>query len=201
MDERISSCFRLTNRTFPPYIGEEVTTRQTIYDLFRDEGYRKGVEVGVMAGCNAKMMFRTIPDLDLTLVDPWKQFSKHTPDKWMQGQYERCMRRLRHWNPTYMRMDSMEAAEKIEDGSLDFVYIDGGHDFDNVMLDLIHWSKKVRTGGVVSGHDFFYGDGIDVVPAVVAYTQAHNIHRWYITGGVRPYSNTNEPPSWLWVKK
>ena len=49
---------------------------------------------------------------------------------------------------------SMRAACDVPEGGLDFVYIDGDHSFDAVMCDLIEWSKRVRHGGIVSGHDY-----------------------------------------------
>lgn len=41
----------------------------------------------------------------------------------------------------------MDAVGEIEDGSLDFVFIDGNHSFEAVREDLMHWSRKVRPGG------------------------------------------------------
>jgi hypothetical protein len=38
----------------------------------------------------------------------------------------------------------MDALNDFEDDSLDFVYIDGNHEFPYVAEDLFHWSKKVR---------------------------------------------------------
>jgi hypothetical protein len=63
---------------------------------------------------------------------------------------------------------------------LDFVYIDGNHCFDFVMQDLIEWNKKVRKGGVISGHDYYRFKGAGVVNAVDAYTVAHQIHEWFL---------------------
>ena len=78
--------------------------------------------------------------------------------------------------------------------SLDFVYIDGNHHFDFVMQDIIEWSKKVRAGGVVSGHDYYRFRNAGVVDAVNTYTHAHQIWEWFIT---------DEPKekSFFWAKE
>jgi hypothetical protein len=89
-------------------------------------------------------------------------------------------------------MKSQEAAPQIPEESLDFVYIDGDHSFDAVMLDLILWSKKVRKGGLVGGHDYYRFRNAGVVPAVDCYTREHNIHQWFITD--------EKLPSFFWVK-
>lgn len=49
---------------------------------------------------------------------------------------------------------SAELAQEIEDGSLDFVYIDSAHDYSSVKEDLQAWYPKVRLGGWVTGHDY-----------------------------------------------
>ena len=59
-----------------------------------------------------------------------------------------------HYNP--IRMTSIEAATLYADNSIDFVFIDGDHEFDSVMADIAAWFPKVKSGGVISGHDFPY---------------------------------------------
>jgi predicted O-methyltransferase YrrM len=50
--------------------------------------------------------------------------------------------------------DSVEAAATYADRSLDFVFIDGLHDYRSIARDLDAWTPKVRKGGVLAGHDF-----------------------------------------------
>ncbi|NIV98148.1 class I SAM-dependent methyltransferase, partial [Candidatus Saccharibacteria bacterium] len=57
-------------------------------------------------------------------------------------------------NVEFIKKTSMEAVKQFEDYSLDFVYIDAAHDFNNIMLDLIKWVPKVKIGGAVCGHDY-----------------------------------------------
>jgi hypothetical protein len=49
---------------------------------------------------------------------------------------------------------SEEAILKFQDNSLDFVYIDADHTYENVKKDLEMWWKKVKVGGLLCGHDF-----------------------------------------------
>jgi len=60
------------------------------------------------------------------------------------------------------------------------------------MEDIITWSRKVRSGGIVSGHDYYRFRNAGVVPAVDVYTHAHGIHEWVITD--------EREASWFWVK-
>lgn len=86
----------------------------------------------------------------------------------------------------------MEAVGDFKDESLDFVYIDGFHEFDAVMSDLIFWVPKVRPGGIIAGHDYYNFWRAGVVTAVDAYVKGHGIRDWYITH--------EATPSFFWVK-
>jgi len=51
---------------------------------------------------------------------------------------------------------SVKVAKQIKDESLDWVYIDAGHYYEDIKNDYYAWYPKVRSGGLVAGHD--YGD-------------------------------------------
>ena len=161
-------------------------SRNDLAKLFAKLEYNVGAEIGVYRGENAKVLLDANPNLKLICVDPWIGDLK-------QSRYISAMKRLTGCNIEVKRMLSVEAAKEIEDGSLDFVYIDASHLFDDIMTDLITWVRKVRIGGIVSGHDYFHVSKIGVMEAVNAYTHAHYIIQWYITNDVHP--------SWFWVKK
>lgn len=65
-----------------------------------------------------------------------------------------------------MAKSSVEAAQEFEDGSIDFVFIDAAHDYDNVTADLTAWVHKVRPGGIIAGHDYDEEYKYHVVKAV-----------------------------------
>ena len=52
-------------------------------------------------------------------------------------------------------MDSLEAASRFDDASLDFVFIDAAHEKDAVLADIKAWLPKVKKGGVIAGHDYY----------------------------------------------
>jgi hypothetical protein len=66
------------------------------------------------------------------------------------------------------------------------------------MEDIIEWSKIVRPGGIVSGHDFVKNDNrhkvkFDTIEATTIYTAVHQIKPWFVFGGERS-------ATWFWVK-
>jgi hypothetical protein len=58
----------------------------------------------------------------------------------------------------YHKCNSYDAPEFYEDESLDFVFIDASHEYENVKKDIINWYPKVKFGGVIAGHDYTYPD-------------------------------------------
>ena len=56
-----------------------------------------------------------------------------------------------------IRKFSTYAYFDVEDGSLDFCFIDGNHKYEYVKEDIKLWAPKVRVGGILSGHDFSSG--------------------------------------------
>jgi len=46
------------------------------------------------------------------------------------------------------------AVVKFPDESIDFLFVDGGHDETSVTRDITQWLPKVRTGGIIAGDDY-----------------------------------------------
>lgn len=50
--------------------------------------------------------------------------------------------------------ESAVAATFFDDASIDYLFIDAGHQYHEVKADLEAWVCKVKPGGIVAGHDF-----------------------------------------------
>ena len=48
---------------------------------------------------------------------------------------------------------SWEAASHVLDKSIDIVFLDADHRYSSVVKDIIAWAPKVKTGGILAGHD------------------------------------------------
>ena len=59
-----------------------------------------------------------------------------------------------------IKMKSVDAAKLYEDSSLDLVFIDAGHSFDDVVADIKAWLPKVRPYGFIAGHDYSWDDEV-----------------------------------------
>lgn len=177
-------------------------SRDNLAQLFAEVGYKTGAEIGVRWGEYSKVLCESIPDLKLYCVDPYLPYMGRRPSQARMDHYfQYAQNLLAPYNATFIRKTSMDALADVPDGSLDFVYIDAMHFFDYVMMDIICWSKKVKVGGIVSGHDYFRMDQCGVIEATHAYTNAHHIYPWYLTNHVNTARRKEKTYSWFWVKK
>jgi predicted O-methyltransferase YrrM len=193
----IKKQFKIPDKAKGPYEIDGLS-REGLYDVFANLGLKTGVEVGVYRGANALEMLKRMPKLELTGVDFYRGYSRKRTRRTQRGFLRTAKRTLAEHLDSgrfkFLRRSSMDAVRKIEDESLDFVYIDANHNFDFVMQDIIEWSKKVRKGGVVSGHDYYRHEKMrGVVLAVNVYTKAHKIKPWFVTCEPRKRS-------WFWIK-
>jgi hypothetical protein len=168
-------------------------SRRDLVKLFKEVNFTKGVEVGVDKGRFSEYMCQVNPNLELISIDPYAKDADKKFHELGDKRYAHAKKRLEKYNCRLIRDVSMNAVRNFKDSSLDFVYIDGSHEFDFVMQDIIEWNKKVRVGGIVAGHDYeLYRQG-NVVAAVNVYTKQHKITKWFLT--------EDKFPSWFWIKE
>jgi len=141
------------------------------------------VEVGTWKGKSAAYMAEVIKvsgkDIKFDCVDTWLGSEEHVddPDVINNTLYETFMNNMAplkgFFNP--LRMPSVDAANFYRNQSLDFVYIDAAHDYDNVRADIEAWWPKVKIGGTIAGHDIFHPPVKQAVLDVLGeYHEAYN---------------------------
>lgn len=156
-------------------------SRYKILEAFRDLNFTSGVEVGTEHGVYAKRICNNNPQLKLYCVDPYVVFPYYNGQKEQEEVntfYEAAKNRLSNFNCEILKMTSMEAVKQFEPNSLDFAFIDGNHTFEFVMNDIIYWSRIVKPGGVVYGHDLNPNSHVEI--AMNAYATAYEIKPWFI---------------------
>lgn len=182
----------------------------SLTQLFHDLGFKVGAEIGTERGLFAKRICVSAPNLKLYCIDPWQAYRgyrEHVSQPKLDEFYETARERLAPYDCELVRKFSVDAARDFKDGSLDFVYIDGNHSLLHVVQDLWYWVPKVRSGGIVAGHDFVErvnkSYAMHVVPAVHAYTHAFRINPWFVLGrkAIIEGELRETPRSFLWVKE
>ncbi len=129
-------------------------------------GYRIGAELGVSKGRFTMYLCATMHDMKMTAVDLWEEQPGNTApgaQTYENWTHDENLSRFKGLCADYfpnrvriLRMDTVKAADFIDDESLDFVFIDADHSFEGCTRDIDAWEPKVRKGGMVAGHDYHW---------------------------------------------
>lgn len=177
---------------------ENPNTREELALYFKDLGFEQGAEIGVEQGVFTEVLCKT--GLKIYAIDAWavyKGYRDHVNQEKLDGFYENTKKKLAMYDCEIIKAFSLDAVKKFKDESLDFVYIDCNHEFQHATNDIAEWSKKVRKGGIVSGHDFkrfggkFGLNSCHIKDVVPAWCYAHQL-KLQIT--------KENNPSWFYVK-
>ena len=136
------------------------------------------VEVGSWFGMSTVFMAVEIinsgKNIKFDAVDNWKgsEVTRDPKSEWYEplletdGVYDKFLENIKPVgniiNP--VRKESIIAAKDYKNKSLDFVFIDAGHSYVDVLNDIKAWFPKIKKGGIIAGHD--YVDDEDVKRAV-----------------------------------
>jgi hypothetical protein len=138
-----------------------------LVSLLRNIDHKVGCEVGVHAGETAKCVLESLDKIEkYHVIDPWKIYEmydgnlyrkpSHKKFKSMDEAYFNFVKTTKPYKSKIIchKMTSVEAAELIENESLDWVFIDANHEYEYVKENLKLWIPKVKSGGLISGHDY-----------------------------------------------
>jgi predicted O-methyltransferase YrrM len=179
--------------------------RQALIELFKARDFSIGAEIGVFDGYFSEFMCQTIPDLKLYSVDAWKVYQGYRDHKFessMRNAEAKARERLSPFNVEIIKKFSIDAVKDFEDESLDFVYIDGNHEYKFVKEDIEEWAKKVRKGGIVAGDDYYMtrSGNLGVIRAAQEYadTNGYDLQStlWDLSNPVVD----NQQPAWFFTK-
>jgi hypothetical protein len=135
-----------------------------------------GVEIGAYIGHNARIMLKRLWIEHLYLIDPYNiDVLKDIGFDKIDCEFKKAQKRIKKWKDrvTFILKYSDEAVNDVPN-DLDFVYIDGNHDYDFVKKDIELYYPKVKKGGVMGGHDFVASEQ-GVIRAVIEFVDAHNL--------------------------
>lgn len=185
--------------------------RNDLAGWFHDLDFKIGVEVGVNKGEYSEVLCKANPQMKIYGVDPYEFYKGYEDDcqtvEEFREAYQEAKDRLgRFPNYVFIKQFSMDALKRFEDNSLDFVYIDANHTNPYVTWDIKGWSKKVKSGGIISRHDYRVDSSWKVVEAVNKYIKNNQINPWFILGiintlsGIFVDADTGNKSFWLRCK-
>lgn len=146
--------------------GENWFGYQKLYESIVKE-FKSGskfVEVGCWKGRSSSFLAVEIAnsdkDISLYCVDTWEGSIEHTEEQGLSSLYDTFINNMKPVENYYfpLKLTSLEAAKKFEDNSLDFVFLDASHEYEDVKKDIQEWLPKVKPGGILAGHDYYLNE-------------------------------------------
>lgn len=135
-----------------------------------------GAEIGVHKGDFSASILQISKPKRLYLIDPWKCFdspdhktslfgSDNVSQTDMDARFQAVEKRFKKVPAVRILRDTSDAAAvSIRNKELDFVYIDGDHNYAGVQADLENYYPKVKTGGLIFLDDYtltgWWRDGV-----------------------------------------
>lgn len=144
--------------------------RHFLKHLLETNNFKVMAEVGVRDGRTTFHLLDSIPDLVIYAVDIS-----------IRGFYnEQVANKYKNRLIPIQALSSV-AADQIADASLDLVFIDAAHDYQNVKTDILKYTPKLKPHGLLTGHDIDY-PGVN--QAVNELVQSYDVG-----------------PNYVWIKK
>lgn len=122
----------------------------------------EGAEIGVAACDFAKSVLDVWKGKVYHMIDPWETQTKTVYKEITNehGQWElwwgeaNRIQKAYHQDVRLYKGLSLDVVSRFQDNQLDWCYLDGAHDYVNVLNDLNAWWPKVKAGGIFAGHDY-----------------------------------------------
>lgn len=128
-------------------------SRKKFVESFPDF-FTKGAEVGVSSADFSKNILSVLPKIKLWCIDIWEtNYQLPNPEKSFQEALNNLSKYGSH-RFEMIKKGSPYAALQFQNNFFDFVYIDADHSYEAVIKDLNAWYPKVKSGGILFGHDY-----------------------------------------------
>jgi predicted O-methyltransferase YrrM len=148
--------------TIPGWMSD----RELSYLAFLAQQHSAIAEIGSWRGRSARAFSDNTPGTVLC-VDTWADdaygavFPGDAPDlcqhrDWLWSEFRRNLSDRIGDKLTCWRMPSVDGAKKAQSLGLklDLIFIDAGHNYEDVIADIESWRPLLAPGGVLCGHDY-----------------------------------------------
>jgi len=160
-------------------------------ELLKDKINPVGLEIGCSEGDTSIFLLSSNPNLRLISIDPYVEYLDWNGNQLNDrpNLFHKTKKRLSSYSNRFVliRDYSDNAISQFENESLDFIFIDGLHTYEQVKKDCENYYSKIKPGGLFSGHDY------NTIPAV---NKAVNEFAFSVNRNIM----TAQHDVWYWLK-
>lgn len=132
--------------------------------VFEEYGLRAksdllGLEIGSWEGLSSVFLLRSLPNLRLTCVDTWEGSDENRGEEALRhiernfdfnlSPYKARLTKYKGTSLSYFHSTTAR-------GKLDFVYVDGSHHCDDVLIDALKSFERLKIGGLMIFDDYLW---------------------------------------------
>lgn len=145
----------------------------------------KVAEIGTLRGINAKSILKELDVSEFYVIDPYNEYEDYlnseinmTQKNLKNIENKAKMKLSRFPQVKFIKKYSSQALNDIPN-NLDFIYIDGNHEYKYVKEDIKNYYLKLKSGGILSGHDISTPNCKGVRKAIIEFCFTHNITPYF----------------------
>lgn len=179
----------MTQGLFHP--SERIVCREQFGLLLNEMGLiGEAIEIGTYIGEFAIPFLANWKGKMLHVVDPWMPYKEYQEDDKftvdLADKFAVFKERTHMFSDRIIihKMMSEAAVSRFMDERLDFIYLDGNHNYDFIKRDIELYWPKLKPGGIFAGHDFEANGkwAQHVRRAVLEFFGGANIPIYYVSG-------------------
>lgn len=153
-----SGIYPLTLHNFAMAMLNKTPSFYGAINLFSKEAKIQGIEIGCLYGETTQYLLNYFPNLKLIGIDPYEDY-----EDWNHNLSNRnkeidiLAKRVNKYKDRFalLKTTSDKAHPFLANDSFDFVFIDGLHTYDQVLKDCKNYYSKIKSGGILAGHDYY----------------------------------------------
>jgi len=186
-------------------VPSKPTELRPALENLRDGRNLLGAEIGVWEGKHAQATFENLDIARLYLVDPYlpykdrssctTTFYNGTSNAVMVKAKDAALQILEPYRSRsrWIFGTSEDAIARMEEDCLNFVYIDGNHEYESVVTDAELWYHRICPNGLLCGHDYTRRKSPSVVEAVEDFASRLELPLFIST-----YGGSKNEDWWIW---
>jgi hypothetical protein len=154
---------RLPGAENNPYEYDQWLPGQDIPKLINGFKNPRGIEIGVAEGFTTEHLMKTVDGISLYGIDPYTDYIDWDGNQPASSSNKAILleKTKNFKNFTLIEKTSDDAVDMFSDESVDFIFIDGLHTYEQVLMDAKNYWPKLGKGGIMIGHDYTRIQGVN----------------------------------------